>query len=849
MPSVRRETVLCVIHCGAFNPVFTFLFEGRLMSVPRRAATFGALLREHRLAARLTQETLAERSGISPRTIQEVEAGDVHPRRSTALSLVQALGLSDETRHALMDAVVSRPRQRSLVRGQVAERQSEPDFLPLPEPPAEPVVREPALVALSRPTPTNIPWPVSSLLGREADLAAIRTTIVKQHQRLVTLTGVGGSGKTSLAVQVAADLLDAFVDGVWFVELASTADAALVAPSVAGVLGVYEIQGTSLLDTLLGFLRRKRLLLVLDNCEHLIEGCAELARRLLTACPDLSILATSREPLRVAGEQRRPVRPLDVPDPGGSATLAVLGEIASVRLFVERAHAIDPDFALTEANATWVTQICARLDGIPLAIELAASRIAVLSAEQIAARLDGSFRLLTNGSRGGPTRQQTIEAALDWSYDLLSDAEQAAFRTLSSFAGGFDLDAAERVCGEHALEGTADPATDAMLDVLTNLVDKSLVVSERTRHGHRYRLLEPVRQYAALALAVAREREGARARHAAYYVAFAERAAPLLRDREQSTWLARLELERDNVRAALTWLAESGDVEHGLRLAVALTPCWEARAYLSEGRHWLETAIAASRGGGASPDLQMQALIGAGGLAQWQGDIERAETLLVEALASARNLKDPCSEAETLGWLSAVYRRKGAIERGIWLAQESLRLGRELANDRVIAFALLNLGVALQNQGETDRALPVLDECLRRYRHLGDDRYVAITSTMLGRLILTTGQIDTAANMLRESLLALRAVGDHGFLIHALGGFARVAEARGEPRRAVTWFAAAEALREALGIGHPPVTQASDLTFLADLQAQLTVSELGEAYAAGEAMSLEQVLAEIVEAR
>jgi predicted ATPase/transcriptional regulator with XRE-family HTH domain len=816
------------------------------LSVPRGAATFGSLLREHRLAAGLTQEALAERSGVSPRTIQQLEADSVRPRRSTARYLAQALALSGTARDELENAATPMPRRRlsalpdSSDTGPARRDGGTIVAVPLSQP--DDAIREHALVALPRPAPTNVPWPVSSLLGREADLAAIRDLIAVEGQRLVTLTGMGGSGKTRLAVQVAAELLDAFVDGVWFVELAPTSSPTLVPRVVAGALGVREVEHAPILDTLIGHLRRKRLLLVLDNCEHLVDACAELAERLLTACPDLHILATSREPLRVGGEQQRRVQPLAVPDPDDLASFDALAGAPSVRLFVERAQAIDADFRLTEANAASVAQVCARLDGIPLAIELAASRIGVLAVEQLAERLDDSFRVLVGGTRAGSIRQQTMEAALAWSYDLLTAAEQVAFRSLSTCAGGFDLDAADAICSGEDAE-----AAD-LLDVLGRLVDKSLVVADQAAHGRRYRLLEPVRQYGQRSLLASNEDERARTRHAAYYAALAERVALLLRGPEQIAWLDRLEVERDNLRAALGWIAEREEPEAGLRLAVAMTPYWEAHGYLTEGRRWLKTVLTASRAGGATSAMQMRARIAAGGLAQWQGDFDDAETLLVGALATARDLSDSRSEAMALAWLSAVYRRQGAVERALMLGEESLRLGSKLADETVIAFALLSHGVTLHHHDERDRAVSVLDESLGRFRQLGDARYIAITTTMLGRIILVAGEHERAAVMLREAVLALKAVGDQGFLVEALAGCARVAQVQGELGRAVMWLAASVALREALGMSCPAPTHKQDLSFRASLQAQLTAAEFDENYALGEAMSLDQVLAEIVAA-
>ncbi|HZO26813.1 MAG TPA: helix-turn-helix domain-containing protein [Chloroflexota bacterium] len=826
------------------------------MSLPRGAVTFGRLLREYRLAAGLTQEVLADRSGVSPRTIQQLETGSVRPRRATAAYLAQALALSGHAHEELERAAAPVPRQRASRRPELPDgTPARPDILAVSASHVVDANRDHALVALPRPAPTNVPWPVSSLLGREADLAAIHDLITVNHQRLITLTGVGGSGKTRLAVQVAAELLSALADGVWFVELAPASNPALVPRIVAGVLGVREMPDAPILDTLLGFLRRKHLLLVLDNCEHLIDACAALADRLLTACPDLYILATSREPLRIAGERRSQVQPLAVPDLVGTTTLDALAAVAAVRLFVERAQATQSDFSLTAANAASVAQVCARLDGIPLAIELAASRIHVLAVDQIAERLDDCFRLLAGGTRVGSTRQQTMQAALDWSYDLLTASEQATFRRLSTFAGGFDLEAAEAVAGfglqvsgfgrEYVSFETRHPEPET-LDVLGQLVDKSLVVAERTGPGRRYRLLEPVRQHAQRLLVISGENERARSRHATYYAALAERAAPLLRGPEQIRWLERLEAERDNLWAALAWFSEHGEFEDSLRLAVAMAPYWEAHGYLSEGRRRLETVLAAARTASASRVSQMRALLAAGSLALWQGDLVSAETLLSDVLASARDLADRHTEAEALVRLSGTYRQRDEVERGLRLGEEGLRLSHELADERLIAFALLVVGMARQSLGESSRAVMAFDEGVLRLRQLGDVRYAAVASTLLGLAMLEAGESDRAARTLREGLVGLKAVGDLGFIVVALIGLAHASRAQGELHRAAQLVGTAAALRTALAMRPPARDRASEQVLLASLREQLSASEFDEAYTAGEAMSLDQVFADVV---
>lgn len=434
----------------------------------------------------------------------------------------------------------------------------------------------------------SLPSPRTSLVGRERDVAETCELVLRGRERLVTLTGVGGCGKTRLALQVASDLRDAFPDGVSLAELAALSDPLLLPEAVAAALGVREGpgQGCSNVDALVASLQPRAPPLVLDNCEHLVDACAELADRLLSECPNLRILATSREPLQIDGERQRRVLPLPVPDPSRPASPEDLARCPTVQLFVERARAVEPGFVLTTENAAEVARICTLLGGIPLAVELAAARVRVLSVWQIAERLGDCFRLLTGSSRSAPTRQQTLKATLGWSYDLLSRPEQTVFRRLSAFPGGWCLEAAEAVCQGDGLDG------EDVLDVLTRLVDKSLVLVQEQGSEVRYHLLEPVRQYAEQHLAEIGGVEDTRARVAAFYLALAERAEPEVHGPSQVGWLARLDRELDNIRAVLRWSEERGDVETPLRVAGAL--CWYfwLRRHLREGQRWLESALA-----------------------------------------------------------------------------------------------------------------------------------------------------------------------------------------------------------------------------------------------------------------
>ena len=459
----------------------------------------------------------------------------------------------------------------------------------------ESVEAEPALRTPERPT-HNLPLELSSFVGREKELAEVKRLL--ENNRLLTLTGSGGCGKTRLALAAAGELVEGFADGVWLVELASLADASLVPQAVASTLGVREQTGRSPTESLSDYLGSKRVLLVLDNCEHLVEACAELAEALLHSCPELRILATSREALGITGEVAWLVPSLSLPDLRRLPAVESLYQYESARLFVERTTAVNPTFALTEQNASAVAQVCYRLDGIPLAIELAAARTKVLTVEQIAVRLDDSFGLLSAGSRTAMPRQRTLHATMDWSHELLPDEERALFRRLAVFAGGFTLEAAESVCSGEDLE------RDEVLDLLSHLVDKSLVVAWEVSGEARYRLLETVQQYAWEKLSEPGETERFRERHAGYYLALAEEAEPELKGAGQVAWLERLEWERDNLRAAMAWLLERGALEEAARLGWALWLFWGIRAHFAEGRRWMEQALSARSSASMSATAQ-----------------------------------------------------------------------------------------------------------------------------------------------------------------------------------------------------------------------------------------------------
>jgi predicted ATPase/DNA-binding CsgD family transcriptional regulator len=622
-----------------------------------------------------------------------------------------------------------------------------------------------------------LPLPLSSFVGRERELYEVRRAL--SSSRLVTLTGAGGCGKSRLALQTALSVLLDFPDGVWLVELAPLSDATLVAQEVAEVLGLPESTERAPLASLTNYLRDRKLLLVLDNCEHLIEAVARLAGTLLRHCAHLQILATSRESLAVAGELVWLVPSLILPEPEADGSLAVLAQSDAVRLFMERAAAALPDFTLTAANAGAVEQVCRRLDGIPLALELAAARVRMFRVEQIAARLDDRFQFLVGGSRADLPRHQTLAALIDWSYELLTPAEQRLLRRLSVFAGAFTLEAAEAACSG---EGAGD-----VLDGLAQLVNKSLVVVRR-KPGQEalYDLLETIRHYAWSKLQAAGEAEQIRARHLAYFLQLAETAEPYLQTREQLLWLDRLEAEYDNLRAALDWSLNRTDeeLEDGLRLATALAPFWFMRSHYKEGRHWLDVALGDRNH--ATLAVQARLLLHAGWLLYEQSE-GSAIPLLEESLALYRQLEDLRGIAWAMGFLGLCDRKfthqlDDAVSRlseSVGLAQQlddkalltklyrgwswvvylqtdyllaadlatrGLALAQEIGERRVQVELLFILGGLAWQQNDNVRGTAIYHEALALTRELKDPRMEAVILNNLGEGARLTGAYEQAAS-------------------------------------------------------------------------------------------------------
>ena len=613
----------------------------------------------------------------------------------------------------------------------------------------------------------NLPAQLTSIIGREREIETVKQLLsLNGGGRLITLTGAGGSGKTRLALEVAARLRDIFPDGVWFIQLAPLSNPTLVPQTVGITLGLHEEASRSALAIVADFLQAKRALLLLDNCEHLIEACAQLAETLLQACPTLRILTTSREALSLTGERLYLVPTLTTPDPAHS-DLATLLQYEAVRLFVERAQASLSGFMMTADNMHAVAQVCHQLDGIPLALELAAARVKALRVEQIAARLAerDQFRLLTVGSRTALPRHQTLHALIDWSHDLLLDPERVLLRRLAVFSGGCTLQAVEAVCVGEGVE------VDDVLDLITQLVNKSLVISERKQGREaRYRMLETIRQYASERLLKTGEAEQLRNRHLDFFLHWAEQAGPQLRGPQQLEWLDRLEAEHDNLRSALEWsLTQAEHSEASLRLAGALHRFWSQRGHVNEGRAWLEGALN-NQNAPTAGVARADALHAAGDLAREQGDLTRARTLLEESAGLWQGL-GPVGKtglAYTLATLAEALRRQGDPTTARSLADEAATLCREQDDRWGLAYSLSILGIAIRDQDDFALARSLINESVAIWRDLGDQWGFRFATRHLGAVAMREGDYEVARHHYADCLAIARKFGDEEAVAEAL---------------------------------------------------------------------------------
>ncbi len=730
----------------------------------------------------------------------------------------------------------------------------------------------------------NLPPELTSFIGRERDLAQVRHLL--DAHRLVTLTGSGGVGKTRLALRVASELRSEFSDGAWWVDLEPVTDEALVTPAVATALGVHVGAAGSTTQALSEWLTDQRLLLVLDNCEHVTGRVGQMTQALLRSAPQLRVLITSQHALGVAGETAWRLPSLTVPGPlpaevphereSPSDTMAGLGSYACVQLFIDRAQAVLPTFTLTTANAEAIAQICRRLDGIPLAIELAASRVRMLTPAQIAARLDGMLGLLACQATAVPTRHSTLRATLDWSYAFLSAAERLLFSRLAVFAGTFSLEATETICAGHGI------LSEHVLDLITGLEDKSLVESTPAHGQVRFRLHEIIRQYAAEKLAEAADDSRMRACHLDYYGRLVSEIGPKLTGPSQSEWLDQLEGEHDNLHAALvSCQAESACIETGLRIVGRLTKFWSTRGYFKEGRHWAKTLAAASQGCPPSPG-RVDVLRAVAYLAYLQGDYAESTLFYAEALDAAQAIDDEQAVARIYRGMGIVAHMQGDHDTAQRQYEQSLSLSRELADREGEATCLVNLGVIAWHEGNLESARTYAQQCLALRRALHDEVGVAYVLYILGHIAWSADRPVEARTLHEESLRLKRPLDDKWGIANSLDSLGVIARRQGDPLRARAYFseslmlyhdlgsqwglsevfdhlaglladtaqyapatqlmAAAAAIREATHSAIPPTTRAEYEEQLTRIHDQLGDERFHAAWLLGRALMIEQAV-------
>ncbi len=761
---------------------------------------FGSLLRRFREAAGLTQEQLAERAGISVKAVSALERGRrQRPYPHTVRALADALDLPDHAKTEFLQAVPSRTH--------------------------------PEVETLS--PSISLPMSPTRIIGRAREVEELSDALRDSGVRVVTLTGPGGVGKTRLALEVAARLAEHTFSRVTFVSLATLYDAALVLPEIAQALGVVEDGTASIHESIAANVGGRPWLIVLDSAEHVLDVAPEIAA-LLADCPEITLLITSRAPLRIRSEREYPVRPLDSPDLSRVPTLDEVERVSSVELFIERAQAAVPTFALTQANCAAVAAICRRLDGLPLALELAAARVRSLGPTDLLARLDHVLRLLVDGSRDLPQRQQTMWAAIDWSYELLKPTQQVLFRHLSVFSNGWTLEAAERVCAIGAID------SDDVLELLSGLVEQSLVTVDTDSNGFvRYRMLEPIRQFARHQGEQTGEIAELSERHFEWFLSFAQHAGGELRGAEQHQWLDKLEIEHDNLRTALNWSQQPNAAgAQELQLATSLWRFWETRGYITEGRRWLEDAL--ERNADVPLELRARGLNAAGNLARDQGDNTRATELHQASLGIRRQQGDEYGQAQSLTNLGNLMLDQGNYEPATRLYSEALSFFREHGEKWDIANASNNLGIALGYLGDYDQAAVALEEALRlreeigetasRARsldalgvvmqkrgdstraaelhqaslalrqELGDKRGIAIALNNLGVAVKRSGDLDQSRQLIEKSLRLRREIGDRFGIAVSLGSLADVARDEGDASQAIRLYKEALMLQRQIQI-------------------------------------------------
>ncbi len=765
---------------------------------------FGDLLREYRRAAGLTQEELAERAGVSPRSISELERGGAHvPRRDTIGLLARALGLDAPSRAAFEALVEHRRKARPATESRQARARPAPSF--------------PPTAGLSG--QHNLPRSLTSFVGRERELNELG--VLLDTAPLLTLVGAGGVGKTRLAHELVRTRSASYADGSWLVEVSELADAALLPGAVAAAIGLRDLNTRNLTDTLATYLERKQLLLALDNCEHLIDGCAELAAHLLRRCPRLQVLATSREPLSIPGEITSLVQPLDLP--------------LATRLFLERAAAANHDLALTEQSAPAIERICVAVDGIPLALELAAARTRMLSVHQIAQRLDHDGALLAATSRIAPPQHRTIRATIDWSHDLLGENEQVLLRRLSIFAGGWSLDMAEQVCAGGAISSAS------VLDLLAQLVEKSMVQVDALESVSRYRLLEPIRQYALDRLEASAEGGQYRARHAAALFALVRGGPEQAQGPDEIRALDRVAAEHANLRVALRWALINQQTEDVLDTAAWLFRFWERRGHFQEGCAWLEQALALPDVDRVSATVRIRALNALAFLYWRGGEADRATPLAARALAAAREHGQTRGVAQALLNLGMAAYLQHDYQTAIDCLSESLPVAREAEAMPLLSVASTFLGRTLfWVRGASDpRVLSLLEESLALAESVHSHYAAGHALATLGDVRWAQGTMPDAVALWRRALRVVCELEDRRGIAGCLERLALVLSTRGQLEPAAWLFGAADGQHTALGIQRRVDDAVDHAHFVAANEQNQVRHACAEAWADGQAASIE----------
>jgi predicted ATPase/transcriptional regulator with XRE-family HTH domain len=775
--------------------------------------SFGYWLRLQRKALDLTREALADRVGCSVSMIRKLEDEERHPSAQIAELLAEIFKIPPTERPAFLRFA------RGDLRSAPSQRDEEAPWR----------VSTPALPQQPR---SNLPATFTSLIGRDKDIAAVQDYLTHPDIRLVTLIGAPGIGKTRLSIASASKSLAEFSDGVFFVALAPLDQPSLIPSATLQALGYIEKNTLSPEQHLIEGIGSKQMLLVLDNCEHLIEDVARLASSLLSGCSRLKILTTSREALQIPGEWLYSVPALDMPKENSVLDIETLSKFPAPVLFAERARAVRSDFALNAENMRAIATICAQLDGLPLAIELIAARVKTLSLEQIAARLDDRFALLASSSRIAPSRQQTLRATLDWSYELLTETERTLFRQLSVFVGGFTLDALESVA---LLD-----SNQSILDAHSRLVDKSLLLVEQ-QNQPRYRFLEPIRQYARDKLNETRESNLIQDRHLDYFLRVAEESEPHLFGAGQQDWMNRLELDHDNLRVALAWSLENNQIEAGLKMAGALAWFWHNNGHLREGSQWLEKMLTSDHG--VHRTEQAKALRASSLISRDMGDYFRAKALADSSIKAYREIGDNQGLGLALIELGATLHFEGNREEAIELLQESLYLLQSTKEMWGIAYAQVLLGDAWFRLGDLERAATQREVSLRLTRELGDNSLMAWSLGGLADVARLRRDYKRAIEMLKEALNLYRELGNKSeppFSLEALG---LVAAALGDAKRAARLWGAASAWREAINEPLPLTFQKDYAESITQARTQLGEEVYASAWSEGHAMSPEQAIA------